>query len=141
MPLKRRPTDAAASVEIEILEEVVDNKPLPIKIKVYRSLLKAYASNFALVFEHPGVRGAKLEGVEVETVLIFIAWMRKEYERSDPNSRAEQIEWEKISTPRDWHTCSSLHPELTEYGGDHFAIETCVDMFFFAETYDIPALR
>jgi len=112
-------------------------------VKVYRSLLTAYAPNLARLFEHPGVRAIKLDAVKAETIRVFLLWLRSKFEGASEKTRSQIHirDWDYMEETYDYDTHHFLSADLEDCNHECSIGELCVDLFIFAETYNVPALR
>jgi hypothetical protein len=110
---------------------------------IYLFVLETYAPNFAKLFNHPGVKAVKLDNVTASQIEGFLEWVCKRYE--EDQSPCGVLDWEAECGIDDcWSGNAFLSTDLAGLKGFEFdavMVAFCVDMFIFAEAYDITILR
>jgi hypothetical protein len=115
---------------------------------VLRLLLTTHAPAFAKAFAHPGISAIKINDVPPKTFDIFLGWLRMEYWH-DTDTALDL--WQDLDGHPDWiydiHGIDWWHVDNDPLMWDDFAspiaeyADVAIDMFVFAEAYDIPRLE
>jgi hypothetical protein len=110
---------------------------------MFRSALEIYAPNLASLFKHPGVEAVKLNNFTADTIEAFVKRLRKQDEDAHLESgvHGETMKWDHMTESRHWDTHAFLSTDMSDCELDTEVAERCIDMFIFAEAYDIPILR
>ncbi|KAF2833942.1 hypothetical protein CC86DRAFT_451470 [Ophiobolus disseminans] len=134
-------------VEIQTVEETWDevqgvgSESREATFKVDRSLLTAYAPEFAKLLEHPGGRALKLDIVKAETIRIFILWLRSKFESASNKACPQALYWNEMEDCDEYDLHHFLSSDLEDCDHECEIGELSADLFVFAKTYNIPALR
>jgi len=90
---------------------------------------------------YPGVSGIKPNNVKAETVKVFNLWLLSKYEDDSEQSRPRIPGWDVMEDICFYDQHPLLTNDRDEFESTCEAGELCIELFIFAEAYDIPALR